>query len=311
MNRNTLYFKQARLLVRILPIVAEETCFALKGGTAINLFVQDLPRLSVDIDLTYLPVEDRDASLANIHAALARIAESIESRLAGIKVQKPGAPQDEGLRLLIQSDECRIKLELSPVLRGTVWPVEMREIGKKAEKLFGYAEMNVVSKADLYAGKFCAALDRQHPRDLFDVKQFFEREGQQLNRELTKTFLVYLISHSRPISELLAPNRKNITGIFKQEFAAMTTVPVQLEELVQTREDLIAVVHTSFTEDDRAFLRSFKCRSPDWSLLDLPSVEVLPAVRWKLINLERMSEKKHQAALEKLNAVLNDHKGGR
>jgi len=307
MNRNTIYFKQARLLVRILPIVAEQTCFALKGGTAINLFVQDLPRLSVDIDLAYLPVEDRNTSLTNIHAALAHIAASIENRLAGIKIQKPATPQNEGLRLLIESDECRIKLELSPVLRGTVWPVEMRKIGKKAEKLFGYAEMNVVSEADLYAGKFCAALDRQHPRDLFDVKQFFEREGQQLKREFTKTFLVYLISHSRPISELLTPNRKNIEGIFEREFAAMTTAPVLLEELVQTREDLIASVHKSFVEDDRAFLYSFKRRSPHWSLLNLPGVEALPAVRWKLLNLEHMSEKKHKAALEKLNAVLSDH----
>lgn len=307
MNRNTIYFKQARLLVRILPIVAEQTCFALKGGTAINLFVQDLPRLSVDIDLACLPVENRDTSLANIHAALAHIAASIEIRLAGIKVQKPSTPQGEGLRLLIESDECRIKLELSPVLRGTVWPVEMREIRKKVDKLFGYAEMNVVSEADLYAGKFCAALDRQHPRDLFDVKQFFDREGQQLKRELTKIFLVYLISHSRPISELLAPNRKNIAGIFERELAGMTTEPVLLEDLVQTREDLIAAVHTSLMEDDRAFLCSFKRRLPDWSLLNLPGVEALPAVRWKLLNLEHMPEKKHQAALEKLNAVLNDH----
>lgn len=310
MNRNTVYFKQVRLLVAILPIIAEEECFALKGGTAINLFVQDLPRLSVDIDLVYLPIEGREMSLANIHAALSHIADAIKNRLAGIEVQKPGAPQDEGLRLLIRLGECRIKLELSPVLRGTVWPVEIREIGKKAEELFGYAEMKVVSEADLYAGKICAALDRQHPRDLFDIKMFFEREGRQFSRKITKTFIVYLISHSRPIAELLAPNRKNITGIFEQEFAAMTTEPVLLEELLQTREDLISTVHTSFTANDRAFLRSFKSKSPDWSLLDLKDIEILPAVRWKLINLERMSENKHQMALEKLNSILDNYHRG-
>ena len=54
-----MYRRQAALLVRTIPLVDEERCFALKGGTAINLFVRDMPRLSVDIDLTYLPNHDR------------------------------------------------------------------------------------------------------------------------------------------------------------------------------------------------------------------------------------------------------------
>jgi len=54
-----IYRSQVELLLRVLPYVAKEKVFALKGGTAINLFVRDLPRLSVDIDLTYLPFEDR------------------------------------------------------------------------------------------------------------------------------------------------------------------------------------------------------------------------------------------------------------
>lgn len=53
------FFKQADLVVQILPFVNAETCFALKGGTAINFFVRNFPRLSVDIDLVYVPVEDR------------------------------------------------------------------------------------------------------------------------------------------------------------------------------------------------------------------------------------------------------------
>ena len=68
------YRRQVALLVRTLPFVAEERCFALKGGTAINLFVRDLPRVSVDIDLTYLPVASRDESLRDVDAALRRIA---------------------------------------------------------------------------------------------------------------------------------------------------------------------------------------------------------------------------------------------
>ena len=67
------YVKQVRLLVNVLPYIAKEGCFALKGGTAINLFVRDLPRLSVDIDLAYLGFEGRETAFKNINAALQRI----------------------------------------------------------------------------------------------------------------------------------------------------------------------------------------------------------------------------------------------
>ena len=71
------YIDQVRLLIDVLPHIAKENVFALKGGTAINLFYRDMPRLSVDIDLTYLPVEDRNASLRHIDEALDRIMEGI------------------------------------------------------------------------------------------------------------------------------------------------------------------------------------------------------------------------------------------
>ena len=70
MTASTPYIEQVRLLVAVLPSVAKQKCFALKGGTATNLFVRNLPRLSVDIDLAYLPVEDRDASLAAIESGV-------------------------------------------------------------------------------------------------------------------------------------------------------------------------------------------------------------------------------------------------
>ena len=60
------YLNQTRLLLRVLSDIAAEEVFALKGGTAINLFYRDMPRLSVDIDLVYLPVRERDASLRDI-----------------------------------------------------------------------------------------------------------------------------------------------------------------------------------------------------------------------------------------------------
>lgn len=70
LDDNNIYRKQVQLLVRVLPLVDTEKCFALKGGTAINLFYRILPRLSVDIDLLYIPMDDRETALINIKAAL-------------------------------------------------------------------------------------------------------------------------------------------------------------------------------------------------------------------------------------------------
>ena len=80
---NEIYRAQVRLLLRLLPIVADEKCFALKGGTAINLFVRDLPRLSVDIDLIYLPMHGRREALVGIDAAMKRIEARILADLTG------------------------------------------------------------------------------------------------------------------------------------------------------------------------------------------------------------------------------------
>ncbi len=188
MDRNSEYYKQVQLLINVLPLVANEKCFALKGGTAINLFVRDFPRLSVDIDLVYLPMDDRDTALANITAALNRIADSILVAIPGTQIQKSFESRADALRLIVKQGDVQIKIELSPVLRGSVFPEEMREVSEKVEEQFGYVEMKMLSIPDLYAGKLCAALDRQHPRDLFDVKFLLENEG--LTDDLKKTFLV-------------------------------------------------------------------------------------------------------------------------
>jgi len=82
------YAAQVALLVRILPLVLAEEVFALKGGTALNLFYRDLPRLSVDIDLAYLPIKDRTESLVDINAAMDRLVASIEKGIAGAKARR-------------------------------------------------------------------------------------------------------------------------------------------------------------------------------------------------------------------------------
>lgn len=301
------YQQQVALLIEALPFVAAEKDFALKGGTAINLFVRDMPRLSVDIDLTYLPVAGRPESLAAIDAAMKRMAGTIRSGLRDAHVNEV-VNEQEGIvtKLTVQRFDAQIKIEVTPVLRGCVFEPELRSVSEKVEESFGFAETQVVSFSDLYAGKIMAALDRQHPRDLFDVRDLLANEG--ISDDLRKAFIVYLISHHRPISEVVVPVRKDIRKEFEQNFDGMTHEPVTLEELLKAREDLIAEVSGKMPKQHREFLIGFKRGAPDWNLLGVPGAAELPAVKWKQINLDKMSKDARAKAIARLDEVLN--KGG-
>lgn len=297
------YRKQAALLVRILPFVADEVSFALKGGTAINLFFRDMPRLSVDIDLTYLPIEPRAKSLANIDAAMKRIAEAARSTSPGYDVTEAPLRDEKAVTKLFASDgEVRIKIEVTPVLRGCVYDPQSRTVSPAVEDEFGFAEIQVVSFADLYAGKIVAALDRQHPRDLFDVRDLLANEG--VDDALRRAFIVYLLSHNRPMAEVLAPTRLNITHEFEHAFEGMTDEPVSLEELLRARETLIAEIVGNMPAEHRQFLLSFERGTPDWSLLGLNGVANLPAVRWRQQNLEKVKPAPREALVARLREVL-------
>lgn len=304
MDSTSIYYRQVQLLLQTLPIVAQESCFALKGGTAINLFVRDMPRLSVDIDLVYLPVAERDEALEAIRGALSRICDQLIARIAGVKVHRAFEDRDDALRLVVSTAGVQIKIELSPVLRGTVYEPQIKAVTEVVEDEFGYAEMRVVSLADLYAGKICAALDRQHPRDLFDVKLLLENEG--LDDALRKAVIVYLISHHRPIAELLNPTLKDISETYQNEFVNMAEMVVSQVELEQVRVRLIRQLNDSLTGDEKAFLLSFKRCEPNWELLGLMGIEGLPAVKWKMLNLQRMKRDKYHEAVAKLVALLGE-----
>ena len=286
MDRRLQYQNQVKLLLQLVPFVAKHQCFALKGGTAINLFIRNFPRLSVDIDLVFLPMMERQDALDTIRKNLSELAESIRYGIRGTSVIESFQNKGDALRLTVGKDGAQIKIELSPVLRGTVYAPTVIPVSKDVEEEFGYAEIQVVDFADLYAGKICAALDRQHPRDLFDVKMLLDNEG--LTENLRKALLVYIISHNRPISELLRPHFKDIAGLYEGEFQSMAHIEVPLSELETTRENLVDLVNSSITKQERQFLLTFKRRSPEWALLGLEDVERLPAVRWKLRNLNQI-----------------------
>ncbi len=302
LNRSNPYFRQMELIVRVLPLVAREPCFALKGGTAINLFVRDLPRLSVDIDLTYLPLDSRDDALKAIEGSLARIADDIRRVIREAAVKAAPGEGGRAQRLQVSAGGVSIKIEVSPVLRGSVMPAAEMAVSDSVASQFGYIETRVLALHELYAGKLVAALDRQHPRDLFDVMLLLANEG--ISTPLMNCFVIYLVSSNRPIAELLCPNLLPLQPVFDQQFQGMSLQAVTVDELDEARARMIQEIRRQLTEKHKAFLLSFKSGDPDWSLLEHTAASELPAVQWKLRNIRKMTPARRAQALEKLEGVL-------
>jgi len=303
--KNSKYHHSVMLLLQVLPSISSEPEFALKGGTAINLFLRDMPRLSVDIDLTYLPVASREESLNAIHTGLKQIKRNIESKITGIKVTLANV---KGISvptsLNVQSKNATIKVETNLVLRGSVYPSKFMGLCASAQNEFEmYTEIQTLSDADIYGGKLCAALDRQHPRDLYDVMVLLENEG--ITEEIRKAFVVYLASHSRPMNELLAPNWKDISEVFHKEFVGMTTEPTELSSLLKARDKMLLTLKQDLTKEEKQFLISIKEGSPDWYILGIKGLENLPGLQWKLSNILKMNQDKRSMALEKLKNALS------
>lgn len=293
------YKKQVNLLLSVLPEVAKEDCFALHGGTAINLFIRNMPRLSVDIDLTYIPIEDRATSLKNISDSLIRIKSNIESIIPRALVKHVS----EKSKLYFALDGVQVKLEVNTVGRGVINPPKQIILCDKAQNEFdAFCTMKIVSMGQLYGGKICAALDRQHPRDLFDVKYLLDKEG--ITDEIKIGFLFYLISSDRPIHEIIKPNFQDQRLSMKNNFEGMAIETFSYQDFEATRKKLIKEINNSMTEQDKQFLLSFNDASPNWGIYNF---ENYPSVKWKLKNLKQLKEtnfskhkEQHKALMEKL-----------
>ena len=276
------YKKQVSLLLDVLPEVAKEDCFALHGGTALNLFVRDMPRLSVDIDLTYVPIEDRETSLENINQALLRIKDQIHAVNPNSRIKH----QSHDCKLQVSVNGVQIKIEVNMVVRGTLHSPKKTSLCLKAQNQFdAFCSVRLVPFGQLYGSKICAALDRQHPRDLFDIKLLFENEG--VTEEIKHGFLLGAISSARPVHELLNPILQDQQQAFENQFQGMTDVPFSYTEYRQTRVDLIRRIKKSLTEQDKNFLVSVNKTEPDWGIYDF---ERFPSVQWKLQNLRKLQE---------------------
>ncbi len=300
------YRAQVDLLLQILPYVAKEKNFALKGGTAINLFVRDLPRLSVDIDLTYLPFDSREIALNNIQDALGRIKVDMEQAITGLNVLTVPLNAGTDVKLNCQYKNAQIKIEVNTVTRGQFLPTRLMQIKDAVQEEFGkFAAINVVSHAELYGGKICAAIDRQHPRDLFDVKLLLDNEG--FSDKVRYGFIVGLLSHYKPIHELISPILKDQKLAFETQFAGMSTIEFSYDDYVNTRNQLVKLINQSFTEDDKKLIYSFEKGKPDWELFPYEVIKDLPAVQWKLLNINKLMKenpRKHEKLILDLGNKL-------
>jgi predicted nucleotidyltransferase component of viral defense system len=284
------YADTVRLLLTVAPEVFANDIFAMKGGTAINLFVQDMPRLSVDIDVVFQPRQvPRDEAVAAIDAELAAIGQRVAS--LGLRARRLRGADAGDTKLIVENDTSQVKIEVNTVFRGTVLPIEQRPLNARTGDLFGVEfDAPILARDELYAGKLVAALDRQHPRDIFDVWQLYESVG--LTDTMVECFVVYLAGHNRPLHEVLFGHDKDIAAEYERAFAGMTQVPCSLDILLGARSRLRHELPRRLTAMHRQFLSGLVRAEPDWSLMQYPHAAELPALRWKLANLEAFRKRR-------------------
>jgi predicted nucleotidyltransferase component of viral defense system len=295
---NDAYKQQVRLLLEVLPEVAKENCLALHGGTAINLFVRDMPRLSVDIDLTFVELGEREEAINAINEALVRVKERVETLRPKARV----VHKTDTCKLQIAHQGAQIKIEVNMVGRGLLGEASKLQLCAAAQQEFdAFSAISVVSIGQLYGGKLCAALDRQHPRDFFDVRLLLDNEG--FNDEIKQGFLYGLVCSNRPTHELLSPNLIDQQAAFTNQFEGMSSLEFTYEDFENTRSDLIQIIRSRLDDRDKAFLSDFNRLDPDWSYYDF---QEYPSVKWKIQNLTKLREnnpKKYRQQLDALEEI--------
>lgn len=297
------YIDTVRLLIDIAPTIFKSPRFAMKGGTALNLFVQDMPRLSVDIDVVFTDhTLARDDALAAIDADLKAAAATLEAK--GLSVAIPKKPSGEDVKLFIRNDSAEVKVEVNHVFRGTLMPVEFAPLASAARDMFTSGlSVPMQSRAELYGSKLVAAMDRQHPRDIFDVLKMYEKFG--LDTSFVTCFVAYLAGHNRPVHEVLFSAEAPFDSIYESHFRGMTKDEVSLQVLLETRARLKAELPQALTEQHKDFLLSLVKAEPDWDLMPFENLKDLPALKWKLVNLEKLKKTKAQVFAQQ-EALLAD-----
>jgi hypothetical protein len=298
---NKLYRQQVDLLLKIIPTLSGIESFAIHGGTAINLYVLDLPRYSVDIDVTYTPIKPREESFAEIHKNLSVLKEKIKAIIPNVIIsEKPN-------KIYCSQKGVMVKIEVSGTKRGLVEPYEIRTLCEKAQHEFETTnKAKIVSLSQLYGGKITAALDRQHPRDLFDVKLMFDLVSDF--SQVKNGFLYCLLGGDRPFVESLSPNRIDQQETMIKQFSGMTDIPFSYSDYEETREKLIDFIRSNLTQQDKDFLIAFEAGNNLLQFADYQEYLQFPSVQWKLQNIQKLKDSnpnKLKDNREKLENVLS------
>lgn len=242
------YVDTVRLLLAIAPAVFASGRFAMKGGTALNLFVQEMPRLSVDIDLVFVDHRpDRPAALQTIALQLAQVQAALAGK--GYRAHLPASAAGDDVKLV-------------------------------------------------------AAMDRQHPRDIFDVMHMLDHVGWQAS--VVDCFVAYLAGHNRPVHEVLFPRVKPLEPAFTNEFAGMTRDVIELDTLARVQARLLEELPRQLTAAHRDFLLTLVQGRPAWERMPIQHLHELPAIKWKLTNLAQL-EKRSAARFAAQHELLAEH----
>lgn len=291
MNNTSVYAQKVELLLRLMPLIVEEGVFAVHGGTAINLFIKNLPRYSVDIDLTYVPLAEREQSIAAISKHLESISNKAQKAFKGTHF----VPNYDASKLLCEYQGKQVKIEVNQTKRGIVGgKILTQPLCEKAQAEFGlYCEAQLVPITQLYGGKIAAALSRQHPRDLFDVKYM------DIPLSECREGLIYsLLGSDRPIYESFAPRLLDQRVALVHQFEGMTDIPFSYSDFEGTRIALIRNVKSMLTDADKAFLVSFEQGNPSWAGYEFEYFKEYPSIKWKLLNLSKLTKKNPQKLIE-------------
>jgi predicted nucleotidyltransferase component of viral defense system len=295
---NKLYEEQVSLLLRILPVIYREEDFAVHGGTAINLFIKNLPRYSVDVDLTYIPLALREESLAEIDKKLATISQQLRRAVPGVNIHP--VPN----KLLCTLGRSTVKIEVNGIKRGIIGPTIEMPLCEKAQAVFGmHCKARIVPLEQLYGGKIVAALSRQHPRDLFDYNYMDTNNIEGLKRG----FMFALLGSNKPFIEYLSPNLIDQQEALENQFRGMTDIPFTYENYENARIQLIAFVNSMLSVEDKSFLVGFEEGRPKWEKSAYSDFKDFPSVQWKLINVNKLKTQnpvKHRKKVEKLKSYL-------
>jgi hypothetical protein len=233
--------------------------------------------------MLYTSIENRTESVNNINIALSNIQNNLAKILPNVKIQHL---KEKG-KLIISHLRTDIKLEVNLVKRGLLGESKKIVLCEAAQNKYdAFVAMFVAPFGQLYGGKICAALDRQHPRDIFDIKLLLENEG--ISKETLIGFIFALISNPRPMYELLNPNLLDQKKVMNTQFSGMTEEIFTYSDFELYRDKLIVQINSSLSSQDKQFLLSVKQLNPDWSIYDF---ENFPAVQWRLQNLQKIETK--------------------